>query len=501
MRRSRLFGALLALLAALGLAVQSAAGAVTVVRERNVTSNLMNFSFPYDDAFEPVVATHPFNANKLAVTFAYRPSGSRCGITPGLRFSNDAGTTWQNAAKKPWAGSGRVPNWHAAIAWGPGPTAGSARLYWADTTVADCYFDDHRLSVAYSDDRGATWSPLFVYQGSPATPFGGFPDITVDRNPASPNYGSVYATVNWIPTSTSEPGMRVIASSDFGAHWMGVEVPPLPAAPGNPFRYRIGYRLRSAPDGGLYASFCQADRPSAGGYAERLAYGVARLDLDRGTQTFTAGPAVLATELATNNYTLTYDYAPGTKDRQRLNPCTTNGLDVDPTSGRVYLAVANYRTSPGAGNPRGVIRFGRSDDEGQTWSWQRLPALAPVDGRRQSSHKPTLVARGSTVFVGFHVLTDVSLSSGPNANATVGNAYVVSHDGGETFATVKLISPSRWHPDWLDMTRQGAGLRDRAELTAGGRVFYAYGDGRNAAAKPDSRWGRCMIYGALIDLG
>lgn len=501
MRAARLIGSLMAAVAALCLVAGPVAGAVTVVWERNVTSSLMNLSYPYNDAFEPVVATHPFDANRFAVVYEYRSSGAPCGTTPGLRFSIDGGATWQGAARKPWAGSGRVPNWHASIAWGPGPAPGSARLYWADTTVADCSFDDHRLSVAYSDDRGATWSPLFVYKGSPATPFGGFPDITVDRNPDSPNYGTVYATVNWIPTSTSEPGMRVIASSDFGAHWVGVEVPPLPAAPGNPFRYRIGYRLRSAPDGGLYASFCQADRPNAGGYAGRLAYGVARLDFNRGAQTFSATPAVLATVLATNNYTLTYDYAPGTQDRQRLNPCMTHGIDVDQSTGRLYLAVSNYRTSVGAGKPRGNIRFGRSDDSGQSWDFQVLPALAPVNGRPQSGHRPTLVASEGAVFVGFHVLTDVSLSSWPNANATVGNAYVVSQDGGDSFGAVKLISPSRWHPDWLDMARQGQGLRDRAELTADGQVFYGYGDGRNAAAKPNSRWGRCMIYGALIDLG
>jgi hypothetical protein len=502
MRASRLFGGFAAAIAALGIAVTPVLAAVSVVWERDLTANLYSKSYPYDDAFEPIVATNPFIGKQLAVAFEYTPtSGAGCGIVPGLRTSIDGGATWQNAARRPWSGSGRKPNWHASIAWGPGPTAGSARLYWADTTASDCTFTNHRLSIAYSDDRGATWSSLFVYTGAPATPGGGFPDITVDRNPNSPNYGTVYATVNWIPTSTSEPGMRVIASSDFGRHWAGVEVPPLPAAPNNPFRYRIGYRLTTAPDGTAYASFCQADRPNATGFAGRLAYGITRLHFDRGTQTLTAGAPVLATELAANTYTLTYDYAPGTHDRQRLNPCGTHGIDVDQSTGRVYLAVANYRTSVDAGVPRGVIRLGRSDDHGHTWNWQLLPALAAVNGRAQSAHKPTLVARGSTVFVGFHVLTDVALGTTYSSAATVGNAFVVSRDGGGSWGTPRLITPSRWHPDWLSMKRQGAGLRDRAELTAGGRVFYAYGDGRNAALKPSSAWGRCLIYGAMIDFG
>jgi hypothetical protein len=336
-----------------------------------------------------------------------------------------------------------------------------------------------------------------------ATPFGGYPDIAVDRNPASPNYGAVYAAINWYPTQDTEPGMRVIASSDFGVHWQGAEVAPLPKTQANPFRYRIGFRLRSGPDGGLYASFCETDRPNPTGYPGRLAYGVSRLRLNKSLGTFTAGNPVLATELAVNGYTTTYDYAPGTTDRQRLNVCGTNGLDVNQNNGHVYLAVANYITNPQAGDPRGFIRLGSSDDMGQSWSFQRLPSM-PADGsgRQQSAHKPSLVVRGSTVFVGFHVLSDDPLStSSIDYSVTVGNAFIVSTDGGGSWGAPRLISSARWNPNWLDLTRQGAGLRDRAELTAGGRVFYAYGDGRKARAKPDSRWGRCQIYGTLIDLG
>jgi hypothetical protein len=105
---------------ALALAVGPVAAAVSVVWERNLTSNLTSLSYPYNDAFEPVVATHPTNSQKLAVLYEYKPSsGAGCGIVPGLRISTDGGSTWTNAAKKPWSGSGRSPNWHAAIAWGP----------------------------------------------------------------------------------------------------------------------------------------------------------------------------------------------------------------------------------------------------------------------------------------------------------------------------------------------------------------------------------------------
>lgn len=493
--------ALVAAVVALGLAVGQVAAAVSVVWEKNLTPDLLSLSFPYDNAFEPIVATHPFNSQRLAVAYEYRPSSSRCSvIVPGLRTSSDGGATWQIAARRPWAGSGRVPNYHATIAWGPGPTAGSARLYWADTTVSDCTFSDHRLSIAYSDDRGTTWSPLFVASGNAKH---GYPDIVVDRNPKSPNYGTVYATINPLDDGV-EPAMRVLASRDFGRHWIGTKVSALPAPQGFPFRFRQGYRLRPAPDGGVYASFCEVDRASAtSGWYGRVSFAVARLYLDRALGTFTAAAPVMARELTLNPYALEFNYAPGTNDRSRLYVCWTHGIDVQPSSGRIYMALADYTTQPAEGMPRGSILLGRSDDKGQTWDWQTLPPLAPDgSGRTQSAHKPTLVVRGDTVFVGFHVLTDVPLSTtGIDYSVTVGNAFVVSTDGGTTWGTPRLISSARWSPDWLDVRINGAGLRDRAELTAGGRVFYAYGDGRKARAKPDSRWGRGQIFATLIDLG
>ena len=186
---------MLAIVCALMIAQIGVASAAAAVQwERNLHPEILDLKFPYNDAFDPIVATHPTNPDRIAVSYHYQPpSGSHCGIIPGLRLSADGGATWHEAGRRPWAGSGRYPNWHATIAWGPGPTPGSGRLYWADTTVSSCQFADHRLSVAYSDDLGQSWSALFVYNAVPATSAGGYPDITVDRDPASPNYGVVYA--------------------------------------------------------------------------------------------------------------------------------------------------------------------------------------------------------------------------------------------------------------------------------------------------------------------
>ncbi len=113
-----------------------------VLREVNASSNLLGKNFPNNNASEPVVAVDPHNPANIALT--YNTRGGRCGISPGVRISRDGGATWQDAPRKPWAGSGRQPNWHAAIAWGAGPKAGSSRLYWADTTVATVRLRRHR---------------------------------------------------------------------------------------------------------------------------------------------------------------------------------------------------------------------------------------------------------------------------------------------------------------------------------------------------------------------
>jgi hypothetical protein len=495
----RLPATALAVAASVALILPAAVAAdATLEWHRNLSPNILHLSYPRNNAYDPIVATHPTDPDKIAVSYHWRPkSGAPCGFAPGLRITTDGGDTWSEAARKPWAGSGRVPNWHATITWGPGPKGG-ARLYWADTTVADCSFTDHRLSVAWSDDMGATWSRLFVYQGTPATSAGGYPDITVDRNPASPTYGAVYAAINWFQGG-AEPGYRVIASSDFGKTWTGHEIAPLPAPPGYPYAYRIGYRLRSAPDGSLYASFCQRDRSSRSGSTGRLAFGVARLTFDVADGSLSSTPPALARNVGANSYSLSLRSAPGSTDWQALGSCWSHGIDVG-ADGRLHLAIADYRTNPGPDKPRGVIRVGQSSDHGQSWSWQTLPAAAELDGKRRSAYRPTLVVSGQTVFVGLHLMTDVALSSKAGVLTTSSTAYAVSSDGGATFNAPTVIDGASWDPDWLDYERNGPGIRDRAELTAGGRVIYVWGDGRHAGPKGTAKWGRGQVYGAAFSL-
>jgi hypothetical protein len=451
-----------------------------------------------DWAFEPVVATHPTDPSRLAVAYQRHRDGS---IAPAIRISRDGGRTWADATGRPWSGSGRTPGFHTAIAWGPGPAPGSARLYGAATTAGGGA--GYLLSIAWSDDEGRTWSKLHVERRTPPW-IGGFPDITVDRDPTSPDYGVVYVVYNW-PAGAHGPGLRLLASADFGRTWQPLEIPPATAPSGYPAAWRIDYRVRTGPDGSAYVAFFQADLRRwdsrrifwTGGLANvgRVGYAVARVEFDRVARTFVLDSPVVATTLRRNAYTALHAATPGTVDNL-ADPMWSLGLDVDSSSGRVLLAVGDFEPSA---KPRGTVLVGRSDDRGLTWAWVRLPPLPPVAGRSQSSFRPNLVADGGVVFVGLRGITDVPAGTPPSLHRpTIGVACSLSIDGGRTFTAPTAVTDSRWNAAALDPSTNGPGLRERAELTADGTVVYAYADGRFAEPTPDRRHGRSAVFAGLL---
>jgi hypothetical protein len=458
--------------------------------------------FPSDSVTEPDVAVSPFDPSLVAVIYQRVTSGSTCGLDTGMRISHDGGRTWQNAPGRPWKGTGRGPNYHGVLAWGPGPVAGSSRLWWADTTVPHCNYGAHSLSVSYSDNLGKSWSPLYVEQRTPPW-IGGFPDITVDCNPASPNFGTVYVAYNWLADAVTGPGLAVLASSDAGRSWQIAEVPQVGLS-GYPAAWRMGYRIRTAPDGSAYVAFYEADMrrwddhdPFASlglDNVGRVGFAVARVHYDRPGRRLSTDPAVWVLTLAHNAITVIGSPAPGTLNLLMPDPKWQIGLDVDQSSGRVFLAVSDYATAVAAGRAHGQIRVGRSDD-GLSWEWQTLSALPNTEDRPQSAFKPTLAVRNGVVFVGLHGLTDVEV--GARVRASVGTYYSLSYDGGVEFSPPAAITAARWYPSSVAADVNGVGLRERADFGPDGIVRYAYADGRLAVTYP----GRSAVFVALIDPG
>ena len=73
-----------------------------------------------DRAWEPVVATHPTDPDRLAVVYQHRGPGTACRLNPIVRISRDGGRTWRSTKRSPAGRSGRGVSLHAADRVGTG---------------------------------------------------------------------------------------------------------------------------------------------------------------------------------------------------------------------------------------------------------------------------------------------------------------------------------------------------------------------------------------------
>ena len=383
---------------------------------------------------------------------------------------------------------------HAAIAWGPRP-GGRARLYWANMTSPGCGSGGFSLTTSYSDDEGRTWARLRVERSTPAW-VGGFPDIAVDRDPRSPNHGSVYVGYNW--RGRHGPGFRLLASGDYGRTWTHAEIPPVKLAGRAREWWRIAYRLRPAPDGSVYAAWYQVDlrrwdrtnifAKGGAGNVERLGVGMARVMFDRQDGGLAVGRPRLISRVPETAWTTSATSASGTSGNIRPDPMWQYGFDVDPDGG-LHVAVGGY--GPGdRDRPRGTVKVGVSRDRGRTWTYTTLEPAIEVRGYRQSSLRPNVVAGPGYVAVTMRLLDDAA------RNATMGLAFAVSTDGGRSWGRPRAVGMTRWRASDLGGVVNGVGLRERAERTSDGDVFWVYGDARLARRAP----GKTAIFGTRIQL-
>ena len=436
---------------------------------------------------EPVVATHPTDPTVFAIAYERRLPRAACSgasVEAALAISRDAGRSWAATPRRPWDGSDRASSYHSAVAWGPGLAPGTARLYWAGTTTRRCG-GDLRVAVAWSDNAGKTWSRLRVLRSTPAW-VGGMPDITVDGNPRSAGYGTVWVAYNYPLANGRGSGLRVVASADLGRTWRDIGVPRAVAPAGFPATWRFGYRIRIGPDGTAVVSWYQADlrrwNPAhvfeRGTLANvgRIGFAVARITFD-GTHLRALGSSI-ATTVSRNAWTLGDRPAPGTRTHTYLDPMWSHGLDVDPVGGDVYLAIADY--ARGQGGPAGTVRIGRSTDRGRSWTWTALAPPPTSRNRAQSVFRPGITVRAGVVVVGVRTIDDVAAAA-VGADARIGAAWAVSSDHGRTFTTPAVIPGSRWRSSVLAAWVNGPGTRDRITLASDGTAVYAYGVGRGAA--------------------
>jgi hypothetical protein len=373
---------------------------------------------------EPTVTADPFHPGVLAIASqnVYVMSAKVSCSMPVIRVSKDGGATWA-APTYPW--SGDCQDIHSIVAWGP-----NSRL-WAGDAVG-VGGGNVAMSASHSDDFGAHWSTPVVQRFT--KPWSGcFPAITVDTWPESPNFGAVYVSYNWLPNSYG-PGVAVMASRD-GTNWAHTEV-ALSTLPGYPYGWRIGYRIKAAPDGTAFVSFYQSDLKAwhessmldQGGPSNigRMGFEISHIHFSG--QTLTADPPYWATNV---------DHTEAEWD---------SALAVD-DSGRPWLAVESE---------------GRIDLGNGSGGWRQF------DVGSKYSFKPSLAISGKNIFLGWH-------AQDPDGNTWT--YYTLSYDGGLTF-----LPPARvTNTSWYDSGGNGVGLRECADAS-GGVFYYAYGDNRAAGS-------------------
>jgi len=439
-----------------------------------------------------------------------------CGIGSVIRISHDGGATWTTSPGQPAARSGRGQNFHATLTWGPGPTLGSARLYWIDTTVPGCAYSQHSVTISWSDDEGATWSAPYVERRT-APWLGGMPQIFTDNNPSSPGYGKVFAIYNYLDPSGHGAAMGVLASSDYGVTWRAAaSVPAAPRDNGCDYSWRIGMRGAVGPDGTFYATGFQADLRSwsvakpflrgGAGNVCRIGFTVTALNLSESGEELTVGKTNRALDASRSALSLSGGaWQPGTPG-VIVDPAWAFGIGVDPTSGALVLAVGDQRASPRADEGRGAVKVGRSLDGGATWSWQTLPSITltgdPKDGAGiATSFRPTLaICPNGEMAIGMRVITDADRILIRPPSIRVAAFATLSNDHGLTWARPIEVSQARYDPAVLGITQDGPGLHDSSSCRSDGRVAYAYGDARDGAPSGEGR-GRMSVYVTVFDPG
>ncbi len=278
-----------------------------------------------------------------------------------------------------------------------------------------CDYGAHSVSVSYSDDFGKTWAPLYVERRTPPW-IGGYPDITVDTNMASPNFGVVYVAYNWLADAEAGPGLAVLASADGGRSWQIAQVARVGLS-GYPAAWRIDYRVRTAPDGSAYVAFYEEDmrqwnRPRS------LRLGRAR---QRGAGRLRRGPPPLRPSrsqpdlrsrgLGDHPGPQRLHRGCGPRHRGRSTPCgpIPSGRWASTSTSRTDACSSRSPTTLPASPP--VMPTASSTSGTATTAPTGIGApfrpCHSIAGLPQSAFKPTLAVRDGVVFVGFHGLTDV----------------------------------------------------------------------------------------------
>jgi len=467
-------------LATVAVAVFAATGAAVTVSEHLVSPGTAGVTqFPRNKQNESMVAVNPTNP-AIAVTGANDeiqeplctpPTGgsSSCPFDPftnttGVYITTTGGASWTQQILD-WSSAGLVSDGDPAIAWGPKPSgdgfsfASGARLYAASLAGSASFGPDkEQIALSYSDDNGASWTgPIIISSRDNSVSFNDKIAITTDTNPLSPFFGNVYVSWtlfkgsgNFGESNTFEPEPIVLARSTDGGQTFSKLVQLSQAANNGSVGGRQGSSPEVAPNGDVYVFWDGATHQQSAVLGARST---------NGGRTF-AKPFVVS--LKNDNPSP----LPGASFRDNSFPNADIG-----GNGNLYVVWTDYTSG------HGVVKLATSTNDGDSWS---VGTAADVSGR--SAFYPAVAVNGSSVFIGFNAMDDVTAATAPGAGVVFYDAYYVL-DTGSGFGSPVTISAASSDPDASStngLSAQFIGDYNGADVGSNGTFWFTWTDTRDA---------------------
>lgn len=401
--------------------------------------------------------------------------------TSGVYWSTNGGVTWNHQILHWFSLVGLTSDGDPAVAFGPKPVvvngkvagfsyANGARAYFGSLAGNPSFGAAQELiAVAFSDDKGATWStPVVATNKDNPVEFNDKIAVWADSNPSSPFSGNVYVswtlfkgnpTLNFGESPTFSPEPIVIARSTDGGQTFQPPVKLSNSANNGAVGGRQGSITRTGPDGTVYVFWDGATNMQSAVLA---------------AQSLDGGVSFSKPFLVSFKSDVPSPF-PGARFRVNSFP----SADVDQNSGKIFVVWADYTF--GATSGHGVVKLATSTDRGNSWT---STTIANVAGR--SDYYPAVAvdpANGSKVFVGFNSIDDVPFGTAPGAGVVFYDAYyVTSANRGATFGSPVKISTASSDPDGSSTNSLGSQfLGDYNGASASGvAAWFSWTDSRNA---------------------
>ncbi len=442
-------GALLSLLAAGG-------PAEAAVVNFDVQANLVQPSpFPQNKQNEPAIAQNPAHPTNLiagandeidlpACTATGCPFVGNVGLS-GIYVSNNSGASWSQFSAA--AGGDNTASFNGGkihtlpgfgklardlgitnLASDGDPTIAFSRAgvayYGSLAGVRGIVTNSELLTVSRSTDGGATWSgPVLATDKTNPVDFNDKINLWVDAGAGSPFAGNVYVSWTLFQGGPGRAEPIMLSRSTDGGQTFSPARQLTPAHNNNSIGGRQGSAIRTAANGDVYVFFESGTEING-----------TKTSAQMFVKSTDGGQSFSKQQVASTVVDIPSPL-PGSSFRNDSFP----SVDIDQTSGKVYVAWADFR------NGRGQVMLTTSSDGGG--SWTAAATVLDVAGRSAFFPGVAVSPDGSKVTVATQALDAKPAGTAPGAGVVHYDSYLVESVGGGTFSAPLKLSSASSDPD------------------------------------------------------